>query len=209
MKKLLLAVLVVGFAISSCSIEKRVHRKGFHVEWNKNLGNNKKDKNQASDIETGEETAKNPIKVKTNLKEGNIIVNSTTTDGIEATENQLLTSDDQNLTVSDAVEIAAYNLKRNANVSGVKSTANDISDDVENAVKENKKTFKNFLAIKKAAKGDVPVGLLYVLCFFIPFVAVGLATDWDINKVLINILWSLLCGIPGIIHAIIIVGRNS
>ena len=53
--------------------------------------------------------------------------------------------------------------------------------------------------------GDVPTGLLYVLCFFIPWLAVGLATDWDIKKVIINILWTMLCGIPGIIHAFIVV----
>lgn len=57
--------------------------------------------------------------------------------------------------------------------------------------------------------GDVPTGLLYVLCFFIPWLAVGLATDWDIKKVIINILWTMLCGIPGIIHAFIVVSKNS
>ena len=57
--------------------------------------------------------------------------------------------------------------------------------------------------------GDVPTGLLYVLCFFIPWLAVGLATDWDIKKVLINILLTMLCGIPGIIHAFIVVSKNS
>ena len=57
--------------------------------------------------------------------------------------------------------------------------------------------------------GDVSTGLLYVLCFFIPWLAVGLATDWDIKKVLINILLTMLCGIPGIIHAFIVVSKNS
>ena len=57
--------------------------------------------------------------------------------------------------------------------------------------------------------GDVPTGLLYVLCFFIPWLAVGLATDWDLKKVIINILWTMLCGIPGIIHAFIVVSKNS
>ena len=57
--------------------------------------------------------------------------------------------------------------------------------------------------------GDVSTGLLYVLCFFIPFLAVGLATDWDVKTVLINLLWTCLCGIPGIIHAFIVVSKNS
>ena len=54
MKKLLLAVLVVGFAISSCSIEKRLHQKGFNVEWNKNLGSLKKDKKEKQDVVSSE-----------------------------------------------------------------------------------------------------------------------------------------------------------
>jgi uncharacterized membrane protein YqaE (UPF0057 family) len=63
--------------------------------------------------------------------------------------------------------------------------------------------------VKKSAGGDVPVGLLYVLCLLMPWLAVGLATDWDIKKVIINILWSFLCGIPGIIHAFIVVSKNN
>lgn len=45
--------------------------------------------------------------------------------------------------------------------------------------------------------------LLYILAVLIPFVAVGIVTDWDIKKVLINILLSFLCYIPGVIHAFI------
>ena len=52
---------------------------------------------------------------------------------------------------------------------------------------------------------EIDLTLLYVLCFFIPVLAVGLATDWDVNKVLINLLLTLLCVIPGIIHAFIVV----
>ncbi|MDI1234067.1 MAG: YqaE/Pmp3 family membrane protein [bacterium] len=56
---------------------------------------------------------------------------------------------------------------------------------------------------------DVPLVLIYILCFFIPPIAVGLITDWDATPVISNILWTLLCGIPGIIHALIVVGRES
>ena len=47
--------------------------------------------------------------------------------------------------------------------------------------------------------------LLYLCAIFIPFVAVGIATDWDIKKVLINLLLSFLCYIPGLIHAFIVI----
>jgi len=67
--------------------------------------------------------------------------------------------------------------------------------------------------IKKATKQkdpdeDLDPLLLYILAFFIPFLAVGLATDWNTKDVVINILLCCLCGLPGIIHAIIIVGKN-
>jgi len=50
--------------------------------------------------------------------------------------------------------------------------------------------------VKKALKDDVPTILLYVLCFFIPFLAVGLATDWDVKDVVINLLLCFLFVLP-------------
>lgn len=45
--------------------------------------------------------------------------------------------------------------------------------------------------------------LLYLCAIFIPFVAVGIATDWELDKVLIAVLLSFLCWIPGVIYAFI------
>ena len=81
--------------------------------------------------------------------------------------------------------------------------------DYYNDTTNMKKKEKALKASDSNLGGDVPTGLLYVLCFFIPWLAVGLATDWDIKKVLINILLTMLCGIPGIIHAFIVVSKNS
>ncbi|MBK6526190.1 MAG: YqaE/Pmp3 family membrane protein [Crocinitomicaceae bacterium] len=47
-----------------------------------------------------------------------------------------------------------------------------------------------------------------VLCFFIPWLAVGLATDWDLKPLIFNLLWSLTC-IGGIIHALVVVSREA
>ena len=49
----------------------------------------------------------------------------------------------------------------------------------------------------------------WVLALFIPWLAVGIVTNWDVETVVINILWTLLCGIPGIIHAFIILNREG
>ena len=47
--------------------------------------------------------------------------------------------------------------------------------------------------------------LLYLCAIFIPFVAVGISTDWELEKVLIAVLLSFLCWIPGVIYAFIII----
>lgn len=57
--------------------------------------------------------------------------------------------------------------------------------------------------------GDVPVWLLYVLAIVIPPVAVGLVTDWETKPLIISIILTILCGIPGIIHALIVVSKNK
>lgn len=61
--------------------------------------------------------------------------------------------------------------------------------------------------IKKQLHGSSPEDLdktLYiVLAIFIPFVAVGIATDWQGSDWVVALLLSLLCGIPGIIYALI------
>lgn len=56
---------------------------------------------------------------------------------------------------------------------------------------------------------DTDLILLYVLAVLIPFLAVGIVTNWDIGQVILNLVLCLLCGIPGIIHAIIVVRNNA
>jgi uncharacterized membrane protein YqaE (UPF0057 family) len=52
--------------------------------------------------------------------------------------------------------------------------------------------------------------LLIILAIVIPPLAVGLASDWeDMNALLINIVLTLLCGLPGMIHALIYVSKNA
>jgi uncharacterized membrane protein YqaE (UPF0057 family) len=209
MKKLLLAVLVVGFAISSCSIEKRLHQKGFNVEWNKNLGSLKKDKKQKQDFvssEVAEEIAVvSPKTIKAPAVNNN---NSISVDGVtlnESNETSVLVEENTNIEVNSQESVAINTTKIEKVKRAILATKASSSKEV--AVDNKTKTSTKI--VKKAHKDDVPKGLLYVLCFFIPWVAVGLATDWDVKTIVYNILWTLLCGIPGIIHAIIIVGRNS
>ena len=208
MKKLLLIVLVVGFAISSCSIEKRLHQKGFNVEWNKNLGSLKKDKKEKQDYVSSEAVEEIAVVSNKTTKAPSVNNNSAiSVDGVTLNE-----SNDASVFVEDnttnEVDSPESSVVNNTKIEKVNKAiiASNASKSKEVA---SNKTMASTKIVKKALKNDVPTGLLYVLCFFIPWLAVGFATDWDMKTVLINILWTFLCGIPGIIHAIIIVGRNS
>ncbi len=205
MKKLLLAVLVVGFTISSCSIEKRLHQKGFNVEWNKNLGSLKKDKKEKQDFVSSEAVEEIAVVSNKTTKASSVNNNSAiSVDGVtlnESNDASVFVEDNTTNEVNSEVSSVVNNTKtEKVNSSSKASSSKEVASN---------KTMNSTKIVKKALKNGPSTGLLYVLCFFIPFLAVGLATDWDVKTVVINILWTFLCGIPGIIHAIIIVGRNS
>ncbi|MCS7297123.1 MAG: YqaE/Pmp3 family membrane protein [Bacteroidia bacterium] len=60
---------------------------------------------------------------------------------------------------------------------------------------------------EKATSGVAPFSL-WVLAILTPTLAVGIATNWDPDKVLLSMLLTALCFIPGLIYALIQVGRS-
>jgi len=201
MKKILLITASILFLVASCTVEKRVYRNGFNVQWHAMNGHSKNDKNtEITSIEVVETVAKVVISPKENSKTASVY--------------ELPTQEVVAVAQNDEASIQANSVATTPQVVNVKGMANQtiLVNQKNNEVKQISK--QEIKALHKAVKSqkqsdDVPIGLLYILCFFFPFIAVGIVTDWDIPTVLINILWTLLCGIPGIIHAIIIVGRNT
>jgi uncharacterized membrane protein YqaE (UPF0057 family) len=169
----------------------------------------KKDKKQKQDFVTSEVAEEiavvspKTIKAPSVNNNNSLLVDDVTLN--ESNETSVLVQENTNNEVNSQ-ESEAINTTK---IEKVKKAirAPKASSSKEEAI--DNKTIASTKIVKKALKDDVPTGLLYVLCFFIPWVAVGLATDWDVKTIVYNILWTLLCGIPGIIHAIIIVGRNS
>lgn len=87
---------------------------------------------------------------------------------------------------------------------------NEVVQAIENSEIETASISENIETVEATAilkAMDMPdesdKTLLYILAFVIPFVAVGLVTDWEIKDILINLLLTALCGVPGIIHAFI------
>jgi len=49
--------------------------------------------------------------------------------------------------------------------------------------------------------------LLIILAIIIPFVAVGVYTNWDVKKTVITLLLSMIFWLPGIIYALITITK--
>lgn len=193
MKKILFLGISISLIISSCSIQKRVHNSGFHVTWkNRDLS---ADKNEFL---------------------------SKTSNGVENL-GKISNDDNLDLAISADIENEPFVIINSPNSNESFSFTSSKEDKNETKVFSNQnsksinakndiKSFSKVSAIKKAVKkvngggsSNIDRNLLFILCFIFPLIAVGLATDWDLNRVLICFLLSLLCWIPGIVYALITV----
>jgi uncharacterized membrane protein YqaE (UPF0057 family) len=204
MKKILLVAASILFLVASCTVEKRVYRNGYNVQWHAMNGISKKDKQIEVNSEVEELAVAQVIKAPK--------VNTVTASTYEAKLEETTTSVSQNDVASVEVAPVVLDSKSLANdMKGMAATTiqnSELNKAVKHVSKQQMKTLRR--ALKTQSKSDdIPLGLLYVLCFFFPFIAVGIVTDWDLTTILINLLWCALCIIPGIIHALIVVGRNS
>lgn len=195
MKKLTLLGLSAILLMASCSIKKRVYMAGYHVEWNK-----------SKHLPDRENTVKKD-KVTLAAQQKNEVVEQVRVENT-ALDNSLVS------TVSDQ-QVLAYEGKANgmsakhANFQSKKGSALATKLIQKKVMKAATKAVLKQKSLSSTKGGDdVDLILLYVLCVLIPFVAVGIVTDWDVKQVVINLILSILCWIPGIIHAFIVVGKN-
>lgn len=192
MKKVLLLGGAIMVMLSSCTMQKCVYNKGFYVDWF-----------DAPSLKKSE---------KMKIQEEKEVLAELT----NASSPMLAATEMEAASVSEVQVAPAMEAVKHVAVAAPKVALKNTHSPVQSIIASNvsKKEMKAAVKeIKKAVKlestgGPLPTWALYLLCFFIPPIAVGFATDWDITKVLINFLWCFLCGIPGIIHALIIVSRS-
>lgn len=211
LQKGLLALTLLGL-VASCSttndvasnrgIQKRKYTKGYFIDFNHNKGGNAQDndnivKNEGTSIE------------EVTLSQETPFVRSIEQEVVYVEEVQTLPTAVTTIEAND-VEATAIN-------STVTTPNNSVAQNVEieevqeiafpsKLTKNERKSIKRQASLENKTSEDAI--LYYILAFFIPFLAVGLVTNWDVKQVIINILLCCLCGIPGIIHAFIVVSRN-
>jgi uncharacterized membrane protein YqaE (UPF0057 family) len=200
MKNFTLLLLVLSVLMSACSMEKRLYRKGYNVQWHASL----KSKNQLPESNSNEVNTALVEKDKSQQ-----LVKETENAPIQAplsitttVPTQDVASVQINPTQMPSIPMQNHFVKHESSKASVHSGIVDHS--------KEKRLVKHIEKMKHAQdySDDVPVLLLFLLCFIIPPVAVGLATDWDVETVIYNIIWCVLCGLPGVIHALIVVSRN-
>jgi uncharacterized membrane protein YqaE (UPF0057 family) len=210
MTKFILTSVLISFLLGACTIQKRVYRNGYHIEWH--IAKNVKPSKQVSD-EVGfslgqkQESSAQLKKDETftiSIEEEPIAISSLEQVNVELPKKSLILNEKP---------LGKNALKSNARKEVIQQhfVKESSSKAAHASVSMNNTKAQRFIhALKKTtdtSSDDFPMLLIYLLCFFLPPIAVGLITDWDTEMVITNLLWTLLCGIPGIIHAIIIVGR--
>jgi len=188
MRKIIYICLAITL-IASCTVQKRVHNSGYHVQWKGGYSPAEKNEFESNADEKEENSITSDVK-NNEVKE------------ILSANSSMKNTNEETINVStfEKKEVENKIIKINHTTASKAKTYSTKSNVLSKA-----KTLKK--ATKKSKKDDDTI-LLYILCFLIPPIAVGLATNWDEKTLIINIILTLLCGIPGIIHALIVVSDN-
>lgn len=198
---LMMLITIISSFLGSCSVEKRLYSKGYYVQWKRSYTGPGE---ASTKIEKEGPTV---LRHEGILNEYAIIEESIASNEKAAGEANvtptLLSIENTPSFEANETEIKVENDRSNAsNLTGqllpvkVKSKSNKFVTPLLKKSSESK------------SAGGPDKALLIVLCFLIPWLAVGLATNWDVKPILFNLLWSLTC-IGGIIHAIIVVNREA
>ena len=193
MKKLFLFVFTASLLTVSCTVQKRLHNSGYHVTWKSRYKS--VDKNDLITKETSNDDGVNSqdLAIVENAKE------------IENEPFVIINSENSNNSFS-------YTTTENKSKSNRTNSVKSLTSGNE------KQTMSKFMAIKKLAKkstkssnsdDDLLLILLVILCFFIPPLAVAIASDWDLTKILISLILTLLFWVPGVIYALYIVLKDK
>jgi len=213
MKKLSLffvAASIGALLINSCSVERRYHRSGFNVNWNNTSVKIKKDRNHqnATDEIVSEDLLVVDKKVCASSNENSSASYSNLNESSVAS-----TSDDMSTLVNSKSQTVEA-LSNSSSESNQFSTANYSKNTAENVVeKHNRKEIRKalFNAHKKFSKsnGSSPEPWVYILLILlVPFgttISMYLYEGSWTKRVTVNLILTLLCGLPGLIHALVVI----
>lgn len=198
---LALSVLMIASCSTSNEVasnklfQKRKYTKGWNVNSSRKVEVSKRDHHQeiaSASKESAVETKEN-ISVENALSDGSSVAHQKASWDIDETASQVF------LVEEESPIVALANSEPNISHFYTNNQLMNHSDGVE----ESKQIMSEEKKEPNSSSNDDMLILLYLFAIILPFVAVGIVTDWDLTVVLINILLMFLCVIPGIIHAFI------
>ena len=197
---LLTAAFVMTLILDSCSVQKRYHRKGFTVNWNNTSVKMKKNR-QVIHSES--------------IQEDIIVSDSKKTEKLKNKYEAPIEIDLANKNLNHPVAIDMMFNRPQNNIGGEKIENEKFNNAISNRAlskKEVKSTKKEAKAIIKEIKkeqkkqgSNTDTALLVILALFFPPLAVYLYEGYRTDRCTVNLILSLLCGLPGVIHALIVV----
>ena len=184
--KNVLWVALVGVAVS-CTVSKRIDRWGYRVSFDK--------KSQDTETMANETTSTNETTLALDNKNYQQVVSTQETrlaTAVQTPEVQTTMVTNETLAKVSRVEQKAVEAK-------IKPSAKELR-----AAKTIAKQMNSFEA--KVGGGLTPsTGVLVLLALFIPLLAVYLYEGSWTKRCTVNLILCLLCGLPGVIHALIVV----
>ena len=200
---LLTAAFSMTLILDSCSVQKRYHRKGFTVNWNNASVNMKKNRKVVHN-----ETIQEEVIVSNATKE-KLIRNYETPISMD------VASAVQSVYAPSLIDETSQNTEKFQIRSEKSKTFKPVKELNNKEVKSTKKAAQKIIkAVKKNqqknSKTDTIIYILLIL--LVPFgttISMYLYEGSWTSRVTANLLLTLLCGLPGLIHALVVILGNK
>jgi uncharacterized membrane protein YqaE (UPF0057 family) len=196
MKKILLSLVAIATILSSCSIEKRLHTDGYHIEWYSSIN---KSKVQHPAQETNTENIASAV-TQENLNECETI--SADKEVIKSIPALIQLDSPQ----TEEIAAEKNRINRKEMRQAVKELRKDLKQQKQSSSPMQLFSGNTNVTHAELIKANEPdVVLLVVLAFFIPPLAVYLYEGSWTKRCTTNLILTLLCGLPGLIHALVVI----
>ena len=201
---LLTAAFSMTLILDSCSVQKRYHRKGFTVNWNNASVNMKKNRKV---VHT--ETIQEEVIVSNATKKEKLIRNYETPISMDVASSVPSVYD------PSLIDKTSQNTEKFQIRSEKSKTFKPVKELNNKEVKSTKKAAQKIIkAVKKNqqknSKTDTIIYILLIL--LVPFgttISMYLYEGSWTSRVTANLLLTLLCGLPGLIHALVVILGNK
>ena len=196
---LLTVAFVLTLLLDACSVQKRYHRKGFTVNWNNTSVKMNKHRKVVNSESIQEEIVVSDSKKREKL-----------TKKYQApSTNDLVNKNASHPSIMDVRLNSSEDKIRENKISNKASSTRELSKkDVRSTKKEAKAIIKAIKKEQKKQGSNTDTLLLVFLALWIPPLAVYLYEGYWTERCTINLILSLLCGLPGIIHAFVVILGN-